>query len=246
MIPTGSGRLGPVRWSLTSRLGGVSRPPWDSLNLAAHVGDAQRAVAENRRRAATAAGAGDLAVIQAEHGGRVRRVSAGGEAPPGDAIVTTTPGVGLLALGADCVTAVLAAPDVPAVAVLHCGWRGILADVAGATVEAMVELGAAPGELQVQLGPAICPQCYEVSGDVRRRVSEQVGAASAVTRTGAPALDLVGAVAAQLAAQGVDRIGRDGRCTFEAADLYSYRRDGTTGRHGLLAVLGEDDDTARR
>jgi YfiH family protein len=230
--------LGPVRLLVTDRRGGASAPPWDSLNLADHVGDEPSAVASNRRRVAGAAAVDDIVVIDAEHGRAVHRVDAAARAPKGDALLTTRRGLGLLALSADCVAGAVAAPDVPAVAVFHCGWRGLLAGIVPATMGALRDLGAAPAQLLVRLGPAICPACYEVSADVRDQVAAVVPDAGAATAGGAPAIDLVGGVIAELRAAGCREITADHRCTAESEALFSYRRDGVTGRQGVLAVLG--------
>lgn len=237
MTLPGADALGPVRLLVTNRRGGVSRPPWHSLNLADHVGDDPAAVAQNRHRVASRLEVSSVAVIDAEHGSAVHLVDAAGTAPKGDALVTTQPGLGLLALSADCVAGAIAAPDIPAAAVFHCGWRGLAAGVVPATVAAMVGLGADPARLLVRLGPAICPGCYEVSREVRDRVAAVVPQCGAATVSGAPAIDLVGGAVAQLRAVGVRGVAVDGRCTAEDPALYSHRRDGVTGRQGILAVL---------
>jgi YfiH family protein len=236
----GAEALGPVRLIVTDRRGGVSRPPWNSLNLADHVGDDPAAVAENRRRTATSLAVSQVSVIDADHGSTVHRVQAAGRAPKGDALVTTRPGLGLLALSADCVAGAIAAPDLPAAGVLHCGWRGLAAGVVPATVAAMVRLGADPARLLVRLGPAICPDCYEVSSEVRDRVAAVVPRSRSATASGAPAIDLVGGAVTQLHDAGVRTVGVDGRCTAEDPALYSHRRDGLTGRQAILAVLEGD------
>lgn len=230
-------RLGPARLIVTDRTGGVSRAPWDTLNLAGHVGDDPAGVAENRARLSSHLGVGELAVVTAEHGARVREVDRDGTAAPADVLITRRPGLGLLVLAADCVPAVLVAPDVGALAVLHAGWRGVAVDAAGAAVAALQALGADPAGILVRLGPAICPSCYEVSPEVGAQVATAAPPTGARSAVGTPAVDLVAGVAWQLRRRGVTDIEADGRCTFESEDLYSYRRDGLTGRHGILAAL---------
>ena len=225
MIPAGTESLGPVRLVVTDRRGGSSLPPWDSLNLADHVGDDAAAVSANRRLVAATAAVDEVAVIDAEHGRAVHHVSAGGRAPAGDALVTTRAGA-------------IASPDLPAAAVFHCGWRGLAAGIVPATIAALERLGADASQLLVRLGPAICPACYEVSDEVRDEVSSAVPLAWATTASGAAAIDLVGGTVAQLQAAGCRDIARDDRCTAEDSTLYSHRRDGVTGRQGVLAVLG--------
>ncbi len=235
----GADRLGPARLVVTDRRNGVSRPPWDSLNLADHVGDDQACVAENRRRVYAHLGVAEVAVIDANHGRGVHVVDSGGTPGKGDALITSRPGLGLLALGADCVAGVVVAPDIVAVAAVHCGWRGLAAGIVPAVIGRLAALGADPGRLLVHLGPAICPACYEVSVDVRDEVAAAAPAAAARTADGAPAVDLIAGVRWQLAECGVSRTTADGRCTAQSPDLFSHRRDGRTGRQGVLAVLEE-------
>ena len=239
MIAARAETLGPVRLLITDRRGGSSRSPWDSLNLADHVGDDPSAVAENRGRVAAALRVADVAVVHADHGRTVQRVERQGTADPGDILVTTRPGLGLLVLAADCVPAVLVAPGIGALAVVHSGWRGVSLDAAGAAVAALVDLGANPSGILARLGPSICPGCYEVSDQVRAEVAASAPPAAAQSAAGTAAVDLAAGVVWQLRRRGVENIAVDRRCTFESEDLFSYRRDGRTGRHGVLAVLGE-------
>lgn len=231
--------LGPARLVVTGRAGGLSAPPWDTLNLADHVGDDPRAVAGNRGRVAAAIGGPELAVVRAEHGNRVRYVTEPGTAEAGDVLVTDRTGLGLLVLAADCVPLVVVAPDVRALAVVHAGWRGVAADAVGEAVEFLRGMGAQVPRLLVRIGPSICPRCYEVSKQVQREVAAAAPPAVAETSHGTPAVDLCAGVRWQLQRRGVDRIVVDGRCTFQTPGLYSHRRDGVTGRHGIAAVLEE-------
>jgi YfiH family protein len=232
----GGHRLGPARWTSTDRRGGSSRAPFDGNNLAAHVGDDPATVAANRAAVAGAFGVREMAVVTAEHGARVRLVGQAGPAGPGDVLVTTTPGLALLALGADCAMVALVAPDVPAVAVVHSGWRGAAADAPGVAVQALQELGADPGLVSARIGPAICQRCYEVSAEVALAV-DAAAPGSAQEVGGGWRVDIPGAVAVQLRRAGVVDIGADPRCTFEDPALFSHRRDARTGRQGLLVVL---------
>ncbi len=230
-------RLGPVRLVVTDRLGGVSRSPYDTLNLADHVGDAPAAVAVNRRLAAGVLGVGDVAVVKAEHGARVRVVDGPGTAEPADVLITRAPGLGMLALSADCVAGVLVDADLPALAVFHSGWRGVAADAVGAAVGALVGLGARPDRLTALLGPSICGACYEVSQAVQDEVAAAAPVARCSTRRGTPGVDIAAGVRWQLERSGVARISADARCTAEDDGLFSHRRDGATGRQGILAAL---------
>lgn len=160
------------------RGGGVSTGPYASLNLGLHVGDDEGAVRENRRRTAAVLGAGldDLVFCNQTHGRVVVTVS---DADRGrgartqddaiggaDAMVTTTPGVVLAVLVADCVPIVLVDPEARVLACVHAGWRGTVAGVAGAAVEVMVGLGARPADVVALIGPAVPPERYQVGADV--------------------------------------------------------------------------------
>jgi polyphenol oxidase len=106
-----------------------------------------------------------------------------------------------------------------------------------ALVTAMVAAGASPARMRAATGPAICGGCYEVPAQMQARVSAIAPAARCVTSTGTSGLDIAAGVRAQLAGAGVASITAAGRCTRESADLYSYRRDGITGRFAGLVWL---------
>jgi len=219
----------------------VSRPPFDALNLAAHVGDDPDAVAANRELVRRMLGADDLVVLTAAHGADVVSTDRGGPAPEADAVIVRSPGLGVLALGADCVTLALAGDDDTCVAAVHCGWRGLVSDVVGGALRALADLGAGPGAVVV--GPAICGACYPVPPEriveVRDSCAPAVAAAAVVRcPDGQPGLDVRAGVLAQLAEWGADGsiITHLGGCTAEDADLFSHRRHGRTGRQGLAIV----------
>lgn len=242
------GRGPGLRWIVTDRDGGCSRPPYDELNLADHVGDEPAAVEANRRwltdQLAMQAGAPVLApaVITAEHGRRVHVVDAPGPAPAADILVTDRPRLPLLALAADCMPVVLADPAAGVLAVMHSGWRGVAADAAGAAVAGMADLGAIPERIRAHVGPSICAGCFEISVEVRDSVETAAPGSATTTRWGTPAADLPRGLRGQLARAGVMQVSIDPRCTMEDAGLFSYRRDGTTGRHGLMAVMTEVEE----
>jgi len=232
------GSLGPARYAVTDRLGGVSTSPYDALNLADHVGDDPAAVAENRRRLAAVIGLAPdrLAFMRQVHGTAVAVVGGaapgGGDAPEADGLVTTERGLALVVLTADCVPVLLAAPgdDGPVLAAAHAGRKGVQAGVVAETVAAMLRAGARVEEVQAHVGPAVCGRCYEVPASLQAEVVAQVPVAASTTRRGTPGLDLPRAVLHQLAAAGVGDLAHDETCTQETADLYSHRRDGVTGR----------------
>jgi YfiH family protein len=226
-----------VRGVFTTRAGGVSMPPYAELNLALHVGDDPRAVADNRARAAAAIGlpAAQLAFAEQVHGNDVELLDAPPDTPPAvDAMVTSTPGLALVVMVADCVPVLLADAAAGVVGVAHAGRRGVELGVVTTAVRAMVTRGADVERIAVWLGPSIGGCCYEVPADMQAAVDAAAPGAACRTSRGTPGLDLRAGLEAQLAAVGVSRVGRVGGCTAETADLFSYRRDATTGRFAGL------------
>jgi YfiH family protein len=222
-----------VNGVFTTRAGGVSIPPYAELNLALHVGDDPRAVADNRARAAAAIGlpAGQLAFADQVHGNAVALLDAPPATSPAvDAMVTTAPGLALVVMVADCVPVLLADAEAGVVAVAHAGRKGVESGVVGAAVRAMLTCGAELDRLHVWLGPSIGGCCYEVPADMQAAVDAAAPGTACRTRAGTPGLDLRTGLETQLHALGVTRVGRVGGCTAETVDLFSYRRDATTGR----------------
>jgi polyphenol oxidase len=246
--PTSSSRCGtPPRAHhlFTDRSGGVSGPPYDTLNLGDQVGDDPAAVAENRRRIAAGCDLPPdrLLFMRQVHGARV--AVAGGPWPPGgppaaDGLVTARPATALAVLVADCVPVLLADAAAGVVGAAHAGRNGLALGVVPATLASMAALGARPDRVTAHVGPAVCGRCYEVPAALRDEVAAAVPEAHAVTRRGTPALDLPGGVAAQLRKNGVTQVEVARRCTMEEAQLFSHRRDGpATGRFaGLIWLAG--------
>ncbi len=239
-----SGATGPVAMALTDRRGGRSRPPFGAdpastdaggLNLGGHVGDEPDDVAANRALVAEAVGlpVDRLVVAQQVHDREVVEVTAPwpDAAPDADALVSSRPGLALTVLVADCVPVLLAAPDQGVVGVAHAGRPGMAGGVVPAVVGAMRDLGAR--DLVARLGPSVCPRCYEVPLGMREQVAEVAPASRSVTWTGSPSIDVAAGVLAQLADLSV-RVQQLPGCTVESPQLYSYRRDGRTGRFAGL------------
>jgi len=235
-ISTRSG--GSARVVFTDRHGGVSRAPYQSANLALHVGDDRAAVAENRRRVSerlTLAPAPRWAEVNQVHSRDVvvvddpeARVDA-----DADAIVTACRDVPLVIFTADCAPIALVADG--AVGAVHAGWGGLHAGVVGRAVDALRRL--APGPVSAVLGPCIHPERYEFGADLLDRMVAHFGPAVAGrTEHGTAAFDIPMAVRIALARAGVDELDDVGVCTAESHDYFSYRRDGVTGRQGMFVV----------
>ncbi|MGW4826783.1 peptidoglycan editing factor PgeF [Amycolatopsis japonica] len=223
-----------VRRVVTTRAGGASRAPYDTFNLGDHVGDDAGDVYANRKRLATELGLADdrLAWMEQVHGRTVTIVdgSETSAAEATDALVTAEPGLALVVLVADCVPLLLADAEAGVVAAVHAGRVGARVGVVPAAVEAMRSVGAEPARTEALLGPAICGDCYEVPADMAADVEKHVPGSACKTRKGTPGLDLRAGLWRQLADLGVGKIGVDPRCTNEDKTLFSFRRDGTTGR----------------
>ena len=231
-----------VRRIVTSRSGGVSAAPYDSFNLADHVGDVPAAVAANRGRLAGAAGLAPDHVVWMEqiHGATVTPVDGprGGPVEASDGLVTATPGVAVAVLTADCVPVLLADGGAGVVAAVHAGRVGAAAGVLRRAVERFVELGGDPARTDALLGPAVCGACYEVPAPMQAEVARVSPAAAVRTRRGTPGLDLRAGIAEVLRGAGVRQVVHDPRCTVEDPRLFSHRRDGVTGRQAGLVWLG--------
>jgi YfiH family protein len=240
----------PVGALMSTRLGGVSAPPWDRLNLGTAVGDEPAAVAENRRRLAAAAGV-PIVWLRQVHGPRVLQRGAadvGQEPAEADAAWTDEPGVALAVQVADCLPVLLAAPDGRAVAAAHAGWRGLAGGVLDRTVAALCQAaGCAPGALHAWLGPCIGPEAFEVGADVLRafdRPTEPLDDRADPPRfrwrpraDGDPRwrADLAGLAADRLRALGLTLVAGGGWCTVsEPSRFFSFRRDGVTGRMAAI------------
>lgn len=234
--------VAPVpRRVVTSRRGGASRPPYDSFNLAGGTGDDPVAVAANRRRLATAIGVPPSSVswMSQVHGDRIEVVDRPRRAaiPDTDALVTGTRGIALVVLVADCVPVLLADAAAGVVAVAHAGRVGASAGIGERVVDAMVDRGASVGGIDVLLGPAICGGCYEVPAEMAADVDARLPGSRCRTADGTPGLDIRAGLARQLTDRGVRQVTADPRCTAEDPDLFSYRRDGVTGRQAGVAWL---------
>ena len=225
----------------TTRRGGVSRAPFDTLNLGRSTEDDAAAVRENRERLLRLATLDPdrLATAGQVHGARVVEVVAPGHHADCDALVTRRPDVVLAVTTADCMSLLYHAPGV--VAAAHSGWRGTAEAMPVAALEAVCRLaGCAPDAVSVAIGPAIRGCCYEVGDDVAARFPT-----AAVRATGGkPRLDLPTAARMALGAAGVrpDRLDDTGACTCCEPEWYfSHRRDrGRTGRHWGVAARIEE------
>ena len=215
----------------TNRTGGVSTGAFSSLNLAFHVGDDPALVRKNREILGSQVGLHQY--MEQVHGNRTVIIEAvTEETPTADALVTGIPGVALAVMVADCIPLLLTSKV--AVAAVHVGRKGLVNDVALNAISAMREIGAR--EISAITGPSICGRCYEVSEEIFAEVTALHPAAAAKTLSGTPSLDLPAALEKVLLAEGIS-VSFENGCTAEDSNLFSYRRDGVTGRQAGIVWL---------
>jgi YfiH family protein len=231
---------GPYRVSFSTRVGGLSDGPYSSLNLGMLTEDDPARVVANRTRLCEAVGADPDGATMGwqRHGANVTRAQPRGIVTPGtvydhcDGLWSDEPGRAMLLLTADCLPIAVARRDgaAPAVAIMHAGWRGLLAGIVAAGVRA---LGRA--RIAAAIGPGIGPCCYEVGEDVASPFREAFGEDD--VRNGR--LDLWTAAERALRAAGCSSVERFDVCTACGSDrFFSHRRDeGRTGRQGVIAYV---------
>jgi YfiH family protein len=246
-----------IRAVMTTRLGGVSVSPWESLNVGVHVDDSMPAVLENRMRVRKEAGLPSEPVwLEQVHGTSVVVLDAANiprtitveqltqsRRPIADAAVTWQTGVVCAIQVADCLPVLFAARDGSVVGAAHAGWRGLAGGVLSATIAAM---NVPPDQIVAWLGPAIGPENFEVGNDVVEAFlatahsdqRAQTQAAFVPKPNGKWLCDLFTLARLRLAAAGVTQVSGGDLCTVsDARRFYSYRRDGQTGRMAALVWL---------
>lgn len=237
----------PVRMVFTTRAGGASASPYDSFNLGAHVGDDPAAVHANRERLARVLGLDLTHFVWMEqlHTNTVTVVDGPQDAPveATDAVVTTTVGLALCVLTADCVPVLLADHAAGVVAAAHAGRIGARNGIVRKTVQEMVRLGARAGNIQVLLGPAAAGESYEVPDEMAADVEKHLPGSRTRTSRGTSGLDIRAGLVRELMGLGVTHIDADPRDTVTDDSLFSYRREGTTGRQaGVIWLTGADNE----
>jgi len=222
-----------VKACVTTREGGVSLAPFDSLNLGDHVGDDPTAVAENRRRLI------DQFLItpawlQQVHGIAVVEADPT-QVATADASWTATAGIACTAMTADCLPVLFCNRAGTRVAAAHAGWRGLANGVLEATLDS---LAVPANEILAWLGPAIGPQAFEVGPEVREafiaQLPEAVKAFAASPNAGKFLADIYQLARLRLAARGITAVYGGGLCTVNDPRFFSYRRNPRTGRFASL------------
>lgn len=227
-----------VRAHCSERAGGVSAPPYDTLNLGDHVGDDPLAVQENRRRYAGTLAAQPVFLQQVHGRGVVRLAANTRDGTEADACWTTERGLACTMMVADCLPVLLADTRGTIVGAAHCGWRGLAGGVLDALCADMAGAGAQAGDMLAWLGPCIGPEAFEVGPEVRAAFLQGDAQAASLFRPhgeGKFLADLQGLARRRLAALGVRSVsGNDGTRTWctvsNPSRFFSHRRDRVSGR----------------
>ena len=216
----------------STRIGGVSQAPYDSLNLGAHCGDDPEHVEENRRRLFAAGALPSNPVwLEQVHGTDVLTLDGGPyNSKRADASYSRTPGTVCAVMTADCLPVLFCNLDGTEVAAAHAGWRGLCEGVLEETVACFSDK---PGNILAWLGPAIGPTAFEVGPEVREAFMAKYAQADAAFRPQGEKYfaDIYQLARQRLANVGVDRVYGGEYCTHsQPENFFSYRRDRTTGR----------------
>jgi len=237
--PISSGKTGKANWSFFGRQGGVSKKPFDSLNVADHVKDKEENVFKNREILAENL-AMPLVYIQATHSPNVVNVQS--EFPEvhvdTDALVTRETNLGLVIMSADCAPIILVDPIAHVVGVVHAGWQGMLVGVVANAVEGMFDLGAEPENLKAIIGPTISAQNFLATQERFDEVKDIVPTAAVKLANGQLAVDIRKGVKHQLAQYQIKTTDLN-ICTFDTPELFSFRRDPETGRNATVVWLSQ-------
>lgn len=220
-----------MKYRFTNRTGGSSSGAFASLNFGTHVADDVDSVMGNRKT--LEAEFGPVQFMNQVHGARVAIIeNTINEDPTADALVSGIAGVALAVQVADCIPLLLSSEH--AVAAVHVGRKGLVNGVTIRTLEIMREMGA--DKISAIIGPSICGQCYEVSREIHDEVSSLYPVASSRTDAGTFSLNLAAALSELLRENSI-AVRDESRCTAESSDLFSYRRDGITGRQAGVISL---------
>lgn len=227
-----------VLGGFTTRRGGVSLPPYDSLNFGAAADDPAH-VAENYRVFREYAGVSEdcVALMGQIHGSDVRAVSEGGAYPDTDGLATDTRGLLLGVRVADCVPLLLFDPVRQAAGAVHCGWRPIAGGIVENAIECLIErFGCRASDIRAATGPSAGPCCYEIGADTAKYFSD----ISVIKRHNTLYMDLKAEITARLLELGIEdnNIEHNADCSIcNPDDYFSYRRDGDASGRMMGFIL---------
>lgn len=230
-----------ARYRFTSRSGGVSSSPYDSFNLASHVGDESTSVIRNREILAQAMELrlSNLFFMNQVHGNKVSVIDENSnylDTPTADALFTMQTDVALVVLVADCIPVLLESPN--AVAAVHVGRRGLAAGIITETIKHFALNQIPNSSIKAHIGAAICAACYEVDQKVYDEVVQTVPATATdiTSKNGKPCLDLNQGLISQLKGLGIEW-SATGKCTMHDDGFFSYRAASVTGRQAGVITL---------
>ena len=245
-----------VRHGFSTRKGGISPAPWDSLNLGVSRGDTMENVRENYRRFCAAIGVNvqNVVLSQQEHQDHLRLVTAA-DCGKGlwwerdyravDGLLCNTPGIPLVVFSADCNVILLHDPVHRAIAAVHAGWRGTALGIAAKAVwEMHTQFGSDPTDIRAAIGPAIGKCCFETDADVPLALRDALGEAAKpyMTRTGSKwHIDLKGINALWLRQEGLTQIDICDLCTMCRTDLFWSHRKMGNARGVQAAMISLED-----
>ena len=234
-----------IRKVFTTRKGGHSQAPYDSFNLADHVGDDEASVRANREQLANTIGLPTqrLRFMEQLHTPTVTVVTGESDTPAEatDALVTTERDLALVVLTADCVPLLLSDDVTGIIAAVHAGRMGARNGVIARTIARMEELGAIPAQIHALMGAAASGANYEVPDSMAADVESKLPGSRTTTARGTAGLDIRAGLTRQLLSLGVRNIDADPRCTVEDQNFFSYRREGTTGRQAGVIWMPDND-----
>lgn len=227
-----TGEIGPAKWLITSRWGGVSPEPYTASNFAIHVGDEPSAVKANREKLASKINRSVIYPV-ACHSNLSSWIKDKElvDVPKVDGLITANRDLGLAALSADCATVLLFAEKINSIAALHAGWKGMKYKILPNAISELRKAGAE--NIFAVLGPAICANCYPVTKARFLDVKKLEPEAAVINDKTEFAIDVKAGLISQLnkaevACESIDI------CSYESVDLYSYRRDKVTGRNASV------------
>ncbi|MGA1870018.1 MAG: peptidoglycan editing factor PgeF [bacterium] len=247
-----------VKHLYTTRIGGYSQKPYNSLNLGLHVGDSHTDVVKNRDLACSTLGhpLDSLVAMQQSHGSNTKVINSSYKGRGArnwedgicriDGMITDSKKLVLLAMSADCSVIMFYDPHKKVLALAHSGWKGIAKGIIRNVIDIMEKrFSCERNHILVGIGPTICEKCYEIGGDVGKLFKDifPFNRDTIFSRSihGAKSLNLIKALELQLMQEGIARnnIETANLCTScNSGEFFSYRRDNkNTGRIGMLAVL---------
>ncbi|WP_432454284.1 MULTISPECIES: peptidoglycan editing factor PgeF [unclassified Agarivorans] len=230
-----------VRAIFSDRLGGVSQAPFDSFNLGDHVGDARRAVQQNRV-AFQAEMPDQVCWLKQIHSTQVVDASlSGSQMAEADASVSDQPGAVCVVMTADCLPILLCDKQGRVVAAVHAGWRGLANGIIENTI---AKMKVAPKQVMAWMGPAIGPSAFEVGEEVKQAFvdshSEAYLAFTPSNKANKYFADIFMLAEQRLTQAGLTAVYSERCCTYRSAQqFYSYRREGLTGRMAAAIWLEE-------